>query len=343
MKAPLAILAWRNVVRAFRLTLKGRLAEMTPKLSLALEDARGEGDSKSAHWFDLTDPSHDDLAEWLDASGAPALLKDLALSPKTADSLGHPSSGAFVSDEGTYFFFPFYGSEDHRSSDRFAGICLGHTLITFHAGPLPALEAAQRFAQEGDTLPQASAAGLLAALLRLVAERSIQTAASLRQDTGALSRLMTQRELVPLGKILELQTHADTLGTAVDEQLTTVRALSVGNHETLNLGGLERHVGVTVTNLETLARALDRIDRHVDSLRAQYDSLLAERTNRRLAILTVFSAIFMPLTLIAGIYGMNFKSMPELEAPSGYPITLSVMGILAAAMLMYFWKRGWFD
>jgi len=68
-----------------------------------------------------------------------------------------------------------------------------------------------------------------------------------------------------------------------------------------------------------------------------------EKTNRRLAVLTILSAIFMPLTLIAGIYGMNFDTMPELQHVFGYPAVLIFMALVAGGMYLYFKKRGWLD
>jgi magnesium transporter len=58
-------------------------------------------------------------------------------------------------------------------------------------------------------------------------------------------------------------------------------------------------------------------------------------------VLTVFSAIVLPLSLIAGIYGMNFEVMPELAKPWGYPFVLGGMVALAAGMLVWFRRKGW--
>jgi len=57
--------------------------------------------------------------------------------------------------------------------------------------------------------------------------------------------------------------------------------------------------------------------------------------------LAVVSAIILPLTLIAGIYGMNFDNMPELHSRYGYYITLAAMAFLTVVLLIYFWRRGW--
>jgi magnesium transporter len=63
--------------------------------------------------------------------------------------------------------------------------------------------------------------------------------------------------------------------------------------------------------------------------------------NAVMKTLTIFSAIFMPLTFIVGIYGMNFKYMPELEQPHGYYYTWGVMVLITIGMILYFKSKKW--
>jgi magnesium transporter len=58
-------------------------------------------------------------------------------------------------------------------------------------------------------------------------------------------------------------------------------------------------------------------------------------------VLTIIATIFMPLTFIAGIYGMNFRHMPELEWTWGYGWALGLMGATTIGLLIYFWRKGW--
>jgi magnesium transporter len=58
-------------------------------------------------------------------------------------------------------------------------------------------------------------------------------------------------------------------------------------------------------------------------------------------VLTIVASIFIPLTFIAGIYGMNFENMPELRRPNAYHLVIATMIGLAALMLAFFWYRGW--
>ena len=79
-----------------------------------------------------------------------------------------------------------------------------------------------------------------------------------------------------------------------------------------------------------------------------YLSAVSNRMNEIMKLLTVVSAIFIPLTFIAGVYGMNFDraksplNMPELGWYWGYPFCLALMAITAGSLVFFFWKRGWF-
>lgn len=73
-----------------------------------------------------------------------------------------------------------------------------------------------------------------------------------------------------------------------------------------------------------------------------YFSLTSHELNNTMRILTVVTAIFVPLSFLAGLYGMNFDNIPELHAPNGYFILLGVMGVLAAGMVGIFKVKRWF-
>jgi magnesium transporter len=78
------------------------------------------------------------------------------------------------------------------------------------------------------------------------------------------------------------------------------------------------------------------------SLMEIYLSSMSNRMNEVMKFLTVISTIFIPLTFIVGLYGMNFKYMPELNWRWGYFVCLLIMFAIAIALIYYFWRRGWF-
>jgi magnesium transporter len=93
-----------------------------------------------------------------------------------------------------------------------------------------------------------------------------------------------------------------------------------------------------------LVRVVDLAESYRDlisgSLEA-YLSVVSNRLNEIMKVLTIFSAVMLPLTFIAGVYGMNFENMPELHSRYGYYAVWGIMAIVAVGMLLFFKRRGW--
>lgn len=94
-----------------------------------------------------------------------------------------------------------------------------------------------------------------------------------------------------------------------------------------------------------VVQAIETIESYRDVLSGMVDLYLSSVSNKMNAImkvLTIIATIFIPLTFFAGIYGMNFKYMPELDWEYGYYGALFVMFLIALAMISYFHKKKWF-
>lgn len=90
---------------------------------------------------------------------------------------------------------------------------------------------------------------------------------------------------------------------------------------------------------------LEQIDSDMDTLESASNFFFSAQThkmNEVMKTLTIVSSIFIPLTFIVGVYGMNFENMPELKSTYGYPIVMGVMFLLVIGMIVYFKKRRWF-
>jgi magnesium transporter len=93
-----------------------------------------------------------------------------------------------------------------------------------------------------------------------------------------------------------------------------------------------------------IAQIVELVDSSRDlaaTISDEFLSAVGQRTNEIMKVLTLMASVFIPLTFVAGIYGMNFENMPELRTRSGYFLVLGFMAVVATIMLTYFRRRGW--
>ncbi|MFX1534261.1 MAG: magnesium/cobalt transporter CorA [Promethearchaeota archaeon] len=93
----------------------------------------------------------------------------------------------------------------------------------------------------------------------------------------------------------------------------------------------------TIQVIETVETLRDVVSGMLDI----YLSSVSNKMNEVMKVLTIIATIAIPLTVISGIYGMNFEVMPELKWVFGYPFTLILMGLVVITMLVYFWRKKW--
>ena len=104
----------------------------------------------------------------------------------------------------------------------------------------------------------------------------------------------------------------------------------------------ERYFHLVAQRIERLLEMLLTLVDFTIQLREFCQSKIDEKQNRNLAFLTIISSIFMPLTLIAGWYGMNFKYMPELDKVWAYPLVFVVSVMIVVICIVFFKKNKWF-
>ncbi len=132
--------------------------------------------------------------------------------------------------------------------------------------------------------------------------------------------LYLRRAVWPLREVIS-RLHRDETGLIMDDTKTYFR--DVYDHAVQIMETIETFHDQTTGMLEI------------------YLSSNSQRMAAVMKVLTVITTIFMPLTFIAGIYGMNFEHMPELQSRWGYPVVLAVMGSVVIAMVIFFRKKQW--
>ncbi len=163
-----------------------------------------------------------------------------------------------------------------------------------------------------------------------------------------------ERELVSIEDRIAENDDDEEILNRVNEIRGDVRELSTHYEQLIDFGQeLEENENnfFKQENLRYFRQFLNRMARLHDSstslreyiiqIRDRYKAQLDIKQNRIMTVLTVVTTIFMPLTLIVGWYGMNFRFMPELEWRWGYPVIIAVSVLVALGSLLFFKKKKW--
>ena len=168
-------------------------------------------------------------------------------------------------------------------------------------------------------------------------------------------RLMEKYEMELDGVEQKILSEAEDLSSGrVNEIRSDIRDLRIHYEQLIDMGQEfeENENGFfKPENLRYFRLFLNRMARLHDTstflrdytvqLRDLYKAHLDIRQNRIMTVLTVVTSIFLPLTLIVGWYGMNFRYMPELEWKWGYPVIIGISILIVAASLLFFRKKKW--
>ncbi|MGB5701395.1 MAG: magnesium/cobalt transporter CorA [Polyangiales bacterium] len=147
--------------------------------------------------------------------------------------------------------------------------------------------------------------------------------------------------------------HPDVLGRirVLRRQVVVLRRVAWPQREAVNamlreqspfFDAQERlYLRDTYDHISQIAELVDSSREMASDLADAYLSNVSHRTNEIMKVLTLMASTFIPLTFVAGIYGMNFEYMPELRSRNGYFVVWGVMLTVAVGMALYFKRRGW--
>jgi magnesium transporter len=179
------------------------------------------------------------------------------------------------------------------------------------------------------------------ALLDVIVDNYFVVVEQLDEQIESLeSRLVQQPSTEMLGQLNRLKRQALYLRKSIWPLREAVAGLQrresplIGETTALYLRDLYDHVIHVIDTVETLRDLLA-------GMLDVYLSGVSNRMNEVMKVLTVISTIFIPLTFIVGVYGMNFEYMPELHYKGGYPLAWGIMLVVAGALVLFFRRRRW--
>ena len=228
-------------------------------------------------------------------------------------------------------------------SAEHVGLAMGEGFVlSFSEGRNEALESVRERIREGKgRLREAGSDYLFYALMDAILDDYFDVLEALGEQAEALQ----DQVLASAGPEMLRKIHALKQEMAFLRKCTWPLRDVIGELRRGECAVIHKHLAVYLRDLhDHVAQIIDTVEIYRDMISGMIDLHLSSASNRMnevMKTLTVVATIFIPLTFIAGVYGMNFKHMPELGWSWSYLAVWGVMAALAAGMLFYIKKKGW--
>jgi magnesium transporter len=294
-------------------------------------------DSNNLIWIDMEEPNKEEekiLSEVFNFH--PLTIED------AIETRNYPKVEAF-SD---YLFFIFHGIKNETNSYNFVtkeldGYLGRNFLVTYHHEKFRSIEEVKK--QIGCPIFQKGVDYLLHQILDRMIDSYIPVIEDFEKTISyleyrILSMQSTNKEI--LEEIMKLKRSIARLIRIGSKQERVLYRISHGEFLLIDESNLPFYRDVYDHLLRVVVLAENYRDL-VNGLLNIHFNVLASKTNEAIKLMTVISTIMLPLSLIAGIYGMNFEYMPELKVKYAYFVVLAVMFLIAMLLILYFWWKGW--
>ena len=289
---------------------------------------------------------------WIDMEGGEAadldLLARFGVHPVALDICREVTAQPLVHDYDDYFLLVTHAVDFRRAAGELATLevdifCGRRTLVTYHRDPVRSIaDLRQQFAANGSGAHLSRGVQFfLHTLLDRMIDNFGPTLEAYDEALDALEDEIFRRPTdAVLQTILDLKRKVATLGRVAAAQRDAIGRVARGELPQVTKPA-QAYWRDLYDHLVRMVQATDLQRDMLSTSRDTYLSVISNRMNEIMKVLTVIATIFIPLTFIAGVYGMNFKHMPELSWRWAYPAVWALMGAVAATMLYWFRRKKW--
>jgi len=297
-------------------------------------------DERSLVWIDMPE---------MDDSDIDFLTSVFNLHQLTIEDFIMPNARPKIEKFKDYLFLIMFSLEpmgangESRAKTTELDCCLGKNfLITFHNCPFNSIEVCKDRSKKQSPMMTQGADMLLYFILDSCVESYFPAIQKFDSFVDEMSdELFKEPNQDTLKKIYNLKNEIMYLRRTVGPQADIISSVARGDFELITPANV-----IYFRNIyDNLVRMNDIIGTSRDIITGAmeaYTSIVSNRLNEVMKTLTMIATIMMPLTLVASIYGMNFKHMPELNSKFGYPAVVAIMMMITIMMLFYFKRRKWF-
>ncbi len=292
-----------------------------------------------------------DCVTWIDVVGVrdPDFLDDLGrrldIHPLTLEDIVHTDQRPKLEDYGHYLFVVlkvFPPGQPAGESDQLSLLVGKNYLVSFSERDGGMFDALRDRLRRGHTRLRRLGPDYLAyALIDAVVDSYFTFLERIGEEIQELEDAVVDDPRPDnLRRLHVLRREAVVLRRALWPLRGAVDALERSESDLINastapfLKDVRDHVNNIIETMEVFREM-------ISNLLELYLTGLSNRLNEAMKVLTIIATLFMPLAFIAGVYGMNFKFMPELEWRWGYPAALTLMAVVAGVMLRHFRRKKW--
>ena len=279
---------------------------------------------------------------------ANALLAKLEIHPLTIEDIWDGRLHPKVDDFPNYLYVIIHGIGGARRRQLElveVDILIGPTWVITHDDTGLVSDDVGTELDHSPRLLQKGPAWLAHAILDRAVDRYLPVIDQLDSEIDQLENDVIEKAGTPRGRrvlrrILEFKRMLQQLRRTSIHQREILLRLSRGEFEEIPLDALPFYRDV----YDHFLRIQDIAESYRDLVTSSLDAYLSVQSNRMnevMKTLTLMSTVMLPLTFIAGLYGMNFADMPELKWALGYPMALAIMAITAVSILLWFRHKGW--
>jgi len=290
--------------------------------------------------------------QWLNVYGLhePEVLAEIGrrfnLHPLVLEDILNTDQRPKLDEYGDYLFvvarFFDYDAKSMSVTSEQVSIVIGHQFVlSFQEKPTGNFNPVRdRLRQDRGPIRRAGADYLAYALLDTVVDRYFAVLESLGERVEELEEeLMKKPSTRVLGTLHHLRREATTLRRAVWPLREAINGLARNNQ--FFSAEVQPYLRDIYDHTVHVIESLETIRDLIAGLLEIYLSTVSNRVNREVRVLTVIAVIFLPSSLLAGIFGMNFKVMPLLANPDGFTLIIGLMLGVAATLALLFWRRKW--
>jgi magnesium transporter len=214
-------------------------------------------------------------------------------------------------------------------------------LFTIHGSPIVGVDRIWNRLPQDHRLIRSGADFLLYSVLDLLVDDHFPTIDAIEERIDEIQELIfTEPAATLLDELLHLKRDLNVMRRYTLPQRDLLNQISRGDCQFIRAEHLIYYRDV-YDHMYRIGESIDVERDLATGTMEAYLSVIANRTNDIMKVLTIFSSILLPINLVAGIYGMNFEHMPELHWHFGYMWAFTLMLTICATMLIWFYRRGW--